>query len=86
MDSLAFRAALAFQGDIAAAQAAADAAIEAAADLGGIQGRAALCARPPPPWPRAMLRRRRTRRGGLAVFGRVPANAATGRISVRWPH
>ena len=52
---------LGYQGDTAAARAAADAAVEAAAELGGIaaaQGYRRWLARP---WPPAMLRRRGTR-------------------------
>ena len=52
---------LACQGDTAAARAAADAAIEAAAELGGLPRATPTRRWLPRPWPQAMLRRRWTR-------------------------
>ena len=54
---------LAYQGDTGAARAAADAAVEVAAELGGIHAGTRLLRRwLSRPWPRAMSRRPTTRR------------------------
>ena len=61
-DSLAYQGvALAYQGDTAAARAAVDAAVEAAAEFGGLKRASRTGRWPQWPWPPAMLRWRSTR-------------------------